>query len=57
MTPSKPWKSSQFSRKIVLKLASYAIYIMIPIIQIYSGITRGRVLSGEFYANIRGIKL
>ena len=29
MTPSKPWKSSQFSRKIVRKLASYAIYIMI----------------------------
>ena len=31
MTPSKPWKSSQFSRKIVRKLASYAIYIYIYI--------------------------
>ena len=29
MTPSKPWKSSQFSCKIIRKLASYAIYIMI----------------------------
>ena len=28
MTPSKPWKSSQFSRKIVRKFANYAIYIM-----------------------------
>ena len=31
MTPSKPWKSSQFSCKIVRKLANYAIYIMICI--------------------------
>ena len=29
MTPSKPWKSSQFSRKIVRKFANFAIYIMI----------------------------
>ena len=28
MTPSKPWKSSQFSRKIIRKFANYAIYIM-----------------------------
>ena len=31
MTPSKLWKSSQFSRKIVRKFANFAIYIMISI--------------------------
>ena len=48
---SRPVTSLQIDRNMVFQLLDCQVFIPLGVIQIYSGITRGRVLNGELYTH------